>query len=198
MIAFVIPVILAIQLIAAAPNCDQGTTYDMRQCWAKQEAGAAADLKLTYATLETSFAKQGLSTESLTVSQGAWETARDKMCAFESDLYSGGTIAPQLGTECDVRMTLARTQHLAALVKQKLYPPEQATSMSAATELTRIYKLYLTRINASQAASLRAASNAWGGYRTLWCSIAGGSCLTELTNERITELKASWIGEPFW
>lgn len=193
-----IAVILAIQLIAAAPNCDQGTTYDMRQCWAKQDTEAAAELKLAYAALETSFTKQGLSTESLAVSQNAWENARDKVCAFESDLYAGGTIAPQLGTQCDVRMTLARTQHLTALVKQKLSPPEQAASISATTEFTRIYKLYLTRINRSQATSLTAASNAWGSYRTLWCAIAGGSCLTDITNEQITELKASWIGEPFW
>lgn len=193
-----IPVFLAIQLIAAAPNCDQGTTYDMRQCWAKQDASADADLKSTYATLEARFAKQGLSTDSLAVAQDAWENARGKMCAFESDLYAGGTIAPQLGTECDVRMTLARTQHLTALIKQKLSPPEQIVSTSAATELTRINKLYLARVNNAQATSLTAASNAWGSYRTLWCAIAGGSCLTDLTNEQITELKASWIGEPFW
>lgn len=193
-----IPIVLAIALIAAAPTCDQGTTYDMRQCWAKQDAAAAADLKSAYATLEASFAKQGLSTESLTLSQDAWETARDKMCTFESDLYAGGTIAPQLGTACEVRMTLARTQHLAALVKQKLQPPEQAGSTSADAELTRIYKLYLARVTPSQAASLTAASNAWSAYRNLWCAIAGGSCLTDLTNERITELETSWIGEPFW
>jgi uncharacterized protein YecT (DUF1311 family) len=193
-----LPAVLALQLAAAAPQCNQGTTYDIRECWAKQDAAAAAELKSTYVAVETAFQKEGLSTESLAVSQDAWTNARDKTCAFEYNMYLPGTIAPQLGTECDLRMTQARTQHLAAWLKQKFHPPEQAGSTGVDTELNRIYKLYVARINSSQAKSLTNAQSAWSSYRNTWCAIAGGSCLTDLTNERIAELEASWIGEAFW
>lgn len=190
--------LLALQLAASAAQCNAGTTYDMRMCWGKESTAASAELKSTYAAVEASFRKKGLSTAPLAASQTAWANARDKMCAFEYEQYLPGTIAPQLGAECDVRMTRMRTEHLAALLKQKVRPHDEPVAPSAAAELNRISRQYISRLKKSQAASLNAAQTAWVAYVYEWCAIAGGSCLTALTNERIAELKASWIGEPFW
>ena len=192
------PLVIALQLLASAGQCNQGTTYDIRQCWGKESDAAAAQLKSTYASVEAIFRKEGVGTAPLAASQVAWKAARDKMCAFEYDMYLPGTIAPQLGTECDVRMTRARTGHLYAVFKEKTRLREEPVAASADAELKRIYDRYVSRINKSQAASLAAAQTAWKTYRDKWCAIEGGSCLTALMNERISELKDSWIGEPFW
>lgn len=193
-----VALVLAYQLLAAAPQCNVGTTYDMRTCWAKASDAATAALKSTYAAAEAALSKRGNGTAQLAASQAAWTGARDKMCAFEYDLYLPGTIAPQIGTQCDVRMTQARTQRLAALLQQNTRPREETVAPSTDAELTRIYRLYLERLDKSQASSLRAAETAWTSYRDAWCAIEGGACLTALTNERVTELKDSWIGEAFW
>jgi uncharacterized protein YecT (DUF1311 family) len=190
---------LAVFLTAASGNpCSQGTTYDMRMCWDKQNAAAASALTATYAKVAAKFTKSGMDTAALTAAQAAWATARDKTCAFEYELYLPGTIAPQLGVECDVRMTRARTQHLASLLAKSSGAAEQPVSKSADAELNRLYRLYLERLNKTQKSSLVAAELAWIAYRDKACVIEGGSCLTELTNERAAELKASWIGEAFW
>ena len=193
-----IALVLALQLVASAGQCNQGTTYDIRQCWGKESDAAAAQLKSTYAAVEAAFRKERIGTAALAASQTAWTDARDKMCAFEYDLYLPGTIAPQLGTECDVRMTRARTEHLDAVLKQKARPREEPISPNADAELKRLYTSYRQRINKTQAKSLGSAQTAWLAYREKWCAIEGGSCLTVLTSERITELEDSWIGEPFW
>ncbi|HLX25984.1 MAG TPA: lysozyme inhibitor LprI family protein [Candidatus Cybelea sp.] len=190
--------LLAVQLVANAPQCNQGTTYDMRTCWGKESTAASAELKATYAAVDAVFRNKGLATAPLAASQSAWTNTRDKTCAFEYELYLPGTIAPQLGAECDVRMTHERTQHLAAVLKQKSRPPEEPVASSAAAEFDRISHQYMSRLKKAQAASLSAAQTAWAAYAYEWCALEAGSCLTALTNERIAELKASWIGEPFW
>jgi uncharacterized protein YecT (DUF1311 family) len=128
----------------------------------------------------------------------AWVTARDRTCAFEYELYLPGTIAPQLGVECDVRIDARAdaTSRVAACESSRA--PEQPVSPAADAELNRLYRLYLERLNKTQKSSLVAAELAWIAYRDKACVIEGGSCLTELTNERAAELKASWIGEAFW
>jgi|HubBroStandDraft_6_1064221.scaffolds.fasta_scaffold00001_146 uncharacterized protein YecT (DUF1311 family) len=190
---------LAVLLIAVAGNpCNQGTTYDMRTCWSKQSDAASSELTATYAKVAAKFAKSGVSTVAVAASQTAWVTARDKTCAFEYELYLPGTIAPQLGVECDVRMTRARTQRLASLLAKSSRAHEQPVSPAADAALNRLYRDYLKRLTKTQQSSLVGAELAWSAYRDKACAIEGGSCLTELTNERATELKASWIGEAFW
>jgi uncharacterized protein YecT (DUF1311 family) len=190
---------LAVLLIAVSGNpCNQGTTYDMRMCWDKQNAAAASELTATYAKVAARFTKSGSDTAALTATQATWVTARDKTCAFEYELYLPGTIAPQLGVECGVRMTRARTQRLASLLAKSSRAAEQPVSPAADAELNRLYRLYLERLNTAQKSLLVAAELAWIAYRDKACVIEAGSCVTELTNERVAELKASWIGEAFW
>jgi uncharacterized protein YecT (DUF1311 family) len=64
--------------------------------------------------------------------------------------------------------------------------------------LSRLLRLYNERLTPPQRAGLAASQRAWIGYREAWCAIAGGSCKTNLTNQRVTELESAWMGEAFW
>jgi uncharacterized protein YecT (DUF1311 family) len=157
---------LAVLLIAVAGNpCNQGTTYDMRTCWSKQSDAAFSELTATYAKVAAKFTKAGVGTVALAASQATWATARDKTCAFEYELYLPGTIAPQLGVECDVRMTRARTQHLASLLLKSPRVAERPVAPSADAALKRLYRDYLERLTKTQRSTLAAAELASVAYR---------------------------------
>jgi uncharacterized protein YecT (DUF1311 family) len=193
-------VVLAVA--AATAQCDRGTTYDMRMCWDKQSASAAAELKSAYAKVAARMRGWGLSPAPLVAVQTAWTGARDKTCNFEYELYLPGTIAPQIAVECSVRMAHARTKRLEALLSalQTRDHAPAATSVSTATgaQLGALYQGYVARLTGGQRTSLAAAQTAWAAYRDKACALEGGACLTELEKERIAELEASWVGERFW
>lgn len=181
--------------------CNQGTTYDIRSCWSAKDNVAVAQLKSVYAAVQAEMRKLHADSAPLTSAQAAWVIARDKTCAFEYQLYLPGTIAPQLGVECDVRMTRARTKRLTLLLaalQNGVRPALRAVSPAAQDELDHVYSGYASRVTKSQRASLSAAQTAWLAYRDKACALEGGSCLTDLTKERTTELEASWVGESFW
>lgn len=194
--------VVAFLVAAAAPVCDQRTTLEMRTCWDQQSEVATAELKQAYAKVAARMRGWGLSPDPLATVQATWSTAREKTCAFEYDLYLPGTIAPQLGVECSVRMMRARTkrleQMLSALQTRERRPSPLLASPSAVGELNKLYHLYLARLTTSQRASLVSAQDAWVGYRDKACALEGGSCFTALDNERTAELQASWVGERFW
>jgi uncharacterized protein YecT (DUF1311 family) len=193
---------LRVRVAVEINQCNRGTTYDIRMCWGKQSDAATAELASTYARVVATLRKLGIDRAPLTAAQAAWDEALDKMCAFEYKLYLPGTIAPQLEVECDVRMTRMRTGRLkawlAALLENNVAVRELPASAAAATEFNRVYGRYLPRLTSSQRAELVAAERAWEVYRDKVCAIERGSCLTEVTNERVVELEASWVGEPFW
>ncbi|HEY6485283.1 MAG TPA: lysozyme inhibitor LprI family protein [Candidatus Cybelea sp.] len=193
-------VVLAVA--AATAPCDRGTTYDMRTCWDKQSASAGAELKSAYAKAAARMRGWGVSAAPLGAVQGAWTAARDKTCNFEYELYLPGTIAPQIAVECSVRMTLARTKRLDALLSalqtRDHVAERKPVSAAAAAQLRTLYQRYLAHLTGSQRTSLAAAQAAWAAYRDKACALEGGACLTELEKERIAELEASWVGEPFW
>ncbi len=175
----------------------------MGTCWSKQDNAADAALQSASTKVTTALHKAGIDPAPHAAAQAAWATARDKTCAFEYQLYLPGTIAPQLGVECDVRMTRARTQRVAALLaalqtKAARAPPELPVNAAADAELNRIYGLYVTRLTPAQRSSLASAELAWINYRDKACALEGGRCLTELERERVAELQASWVGEAFW
>ncbi len=174
----------------------------MRTCWSRQDNAADAALQSATAKVTAALHKAAVDPAPFAAAQAAWATARDKTCAFEYQLYLPGTIAPQLGVECDVRMTRARTQRLtallAALQTKGTLPAKLQVDAAADAELNRIYALYVTRLTAAQRSSLAAAELAWINYRDKACALEGGRCLTELERERVAELKASWVGETFW
>lgn len=174
----------------------------MRMCWSKQDDAATAQMNRTYAALTAALKKNGTNPANLERAQRAWGDARDETCAFDSALYEGGTIAPQLGLDCETRLARARTQRLAAfetaLRTAGRAPAPQPLSPKAAAELNRVYNLYQPRLTASQRTALAAAERAWSAYREEACALEGGACLTTLTQERTVELEAAWVGEPFW
>lgn len=126
----------------------------------------------------------------------------NQTCAFEYALYLPGTIAPQRGVECQFRMTQARTARLTAYLAalRRGGPPksESPAAPEAASRLARVYRLYEAQLDAQQKAQFAAAQRAWENYRDRACALERGSCLTALTTERVSELEASWLGEPFW
>jgi uncharacterized protein YecT (DUF1311 family) len=171
-------------------------------CWSKQDDAATSELASTYARTTAMLRKLDLSPVPAARAQAAWVRARDATCAFEYKLYLPGTIAPQLGIECDFRMTRARTKRLTALQDSLQangsVPVAQAVSAAADAELKRVYVLYLARLTAAQRSDLASAERAWIAYRDTACAIEGGRCFTELTRERTAELERSWVGEVFW
>jgi uncharacterized protein YecT (DUF1311 family) len=192
-------VVTAAMLVAGtgAIPCSNGTTVDMQVCWSKRNAEAAAQLKTVYARTLERFTNAGRSTVPLRSSQSAWIAARDNTCSFEYRLYSGGSIAPQLAVECDERANRARSAELAAL-STTLLSAAEPISRTSDVRLSRLLRLYNERLTAPQRAGLAASQRAWTTYRDSWCAIAGGSCKTNLTNQRISELESAWMGEPFW
>ncbi len=187
---------------AKEPACNEGTTYDMRMCWSKQDDAANAQMNRNYATLAATMPKNGGNPAALKGAQAAWTGMRDKTCAFEYALYEEGTIAPLLAVQCETRITTARAQRLAAeqsvLERAGKAPPLQPLAPQAAAGHNRLDAQYQSRLTLSQRNALAAAELAWTAYREKTCALEGGACLTELTKERIVELEAAWVGEPFW
>ena len=181
--------------IGATP-CSDGTTIDMQVCWSKRNAQAAATLKTVYAQTLERFANAGRSTAPLKSSQSAWTASRDNTCSFVYRLYSGGSIAPQLAIECGDRANRIRTAELQAA--HTTPPIEEAVARVSDVRLGRLLRLYNERLTPPQRAGLAASQRAWTTYRDAWCTVAGGPCKTNLTNQRVTELESAWMGEPFW
>lgn len=156
--------ILALVLAATVERCDTGTTYDIRACWSRRDSAAQAALDSIHARVVAEMRQLGVDPQPLAAVQGTWRIARDKTCEFEYEQYLPGTIAPQLGTECNFRMTQARTQRLgillAALHLHGAAPSPAPISAAGGRELERLY--------------------------------------ADLAKERLVELEASWVGEPFW
>jgi uncharacterized protein YecT (DUF1311 family) len=188
-------------LAVAANQCDDGTTYDMRMCWSKQGVAAAGELQSTYDKVRSALRTFHIDATPLAEAQTAWASARDSTCALEYALYVPGTIAPQIALQCDVRMTRARTQRLAAFLRsletKSARRPEQPASASALAELDCVDRFYREHLTSQQRAALDAAQRSWNRYRAKTCPVEGGSCLTDLAKERVSELKDAWIGEPF-
>ncbi|MFY9630815.1 MAG: lysozyme inhibitor LprI family protein [Candidatus Cybelea sp.] len=198
------PLLGAVVLVVAAATaqCDRGTTYDMRTCWNNQSESAGAELRSAYAKAAARMRGWGRSATPLSAVQTAWTSARDKTCSFEYELYLPGTIAPQIAVECSVRMTHARTKRLdallAALLTRDRVPAPKPVSAATGAQLDSLYRGYLARLTAAQRTLLAGAQTAWAAYRDKACALEGGACLTDLEKDRIAELQASWVGEPFW
>jgi uncharacterized protein YecT (DUF1311 family) len=188
---------LFVATVAASP-CNNGTTMDMQVCWSKRNSAASAELKTTYAAAVAYVKSSQRETARLKASQASWLAARDKTCSFQYQLYTGGSIAPQLFIECNESANRTRTAELSTFSKSASDSKEQPLSQVAAVRLSRMVRLYSERLNPPQRALLASSQRAWTGYRDAWCALAGGSCETRLTDDRVSQLEATWMGEQFW
>jgi uncharacterized protein YecT (DUF1311 family) len=188
--------------VATAGPCEAAQTQQaLDVCWAARAAQAEAQLNTSYARVAAAIRKQAIDTIPLAGAQRAWIAARDATCAFETSLYEGGSIAPMIDSECVDRMTRARNQRLSAMLSElaaRRHAPLAPVSKSAAVENDRVYGLLYKRVTPPQQKALAASEAAWSAYRAKACKLEGGSCLTQLAQERTLELKGGWIGEPFW
>jgi uncharacterized protein YecT (DUF1311 family) len=102
------------------PNdpCVNGeTTYEMKQCAAKQYRQADDELNKVYRQLMSKLDDEGHKT-ALKTAQQAWLKYRDTNCDFESYLNRGGSIYSVVVTSCMTSMTTARTKEMKEEIKQ--------------------------------------------------------------------------------
>jgi uncharacterized protein YecT (DUF1311 family) len=184
--------------IGAASPCSNGTTIDMQVCWSKRNAAASAELKTAYSEAIAHLRSSPRQATELEASQAAWLTVRAKTCSFQYQLYSGGSIAPQLFIECNETASRTRAAELSTFAKRTAHASERPVSQVAAVRLSRMVRLYNERLNPPQRAQLAASQRAWMGYRDAWCALAGGTCETRLTEDRVNQLESTWVGETFW
>jgi uncharacterized protein YecT (DUF1311 family) len=194
------PMILALALDACNSNMTQ---TDLNVCWTNQANQELADLKARYAAVVAEMKKLGIDSSALAASQSDWTAMSDKTCAFEASLYEGGTIQPMEAALCYDRIAKARAQQLTALAAtlrgNGALPPLTPVSATSDAELNRVYDLFLKQsLTAPSRKALVTSELAWISYRDAACKVAGGTCLTALTQERTAELEAGWIGDAFW
>ena len=184
--------------ISTSPCSAAQTQREMDACWSAQAAHAASELATTYARAVAQLRKRGIDPAPLEAVQRSWVVARDATCAFETSLYEGGSIAPMMQSECLDQLTRHQRQWLERLLASPTVPsrPNVPVSQTAAAHLDRIYITLNARVAAARRKDLKAVESAWAAYREKACALQGGACLTELTEERVSELESGWIGEP--
>jgi uncharacterized protein YecT (DUF1311 family) len=191
---------------ASAP-CDSNSSAGMNQmqlseCWGTSAKHAAAELATALAQVTSGLSKLGIDPKPLGGISAAWSATRDKTCTFEYGLAAGGSIAPMLYSECLDRMTRACTARLRALLESArakgAISAAQPVSSKVDAELNRVYGLLAKRVTSAQRDALAASEVAWISYRDKACAFEGGTCLTDLEQERIAELEAGYMGERFW
>jgi uncharacterized protein YecT (DUF1311 family) len=196
---------LAILLAATATTtpCEAAQTQPaLDACWASRAAQAEAALNDVDARVTIELRRQGIDPKPLGNVQQAWTSARERTCAFEASLSEGGSIAPMMLSGCIDRMTRARTMRLnsflALLKAGRATEPAKPASTNAGGQLDVVYEKLARRISPAQRQALTASESAWNVYRDGACKLEGGTCLTQLDRERVAELEAGWVGEPFW
>jgi uncharacterized protein YecT (DUF1311 family) len=195
--------VFAIVLAAAAAGpCDAAQTQlQLTECWSARAKQAQTSLAAARARVTAGLRALGIDPDPLAAIARAWTAARDKTCAFEEALYTGGSIAPMIGAECVDGLTRARIARLngllAAARTNRALPPRKPPSAPVQSELDRFYRSYVARVTPSQRTLLTSAQTAWIAYRDEACAFEGGDCATELERQRTADLKASWIGDPF-
>lgn len=194
--------IAALVLVAVVEQCNTGTTYDMRICWSQRADAAMAQMDTAQQRVVEELQKLRIDPTLFAEATAAWKSARETTCSFEYRQYLPGTIAPQLQDECEFRMTQARAQRLEALLaslrRRRAVATQAPISAGVDNELGRVYGLYRSRVAPELRAPLEASQGAWFTYRAKECALEGGACVAELAKERVAELEASWLGEPFW
>jgi uncharacterized protein YecT (DUF1311 family) len=190
-------------LIAAAASCDANLPQtDLTACWSNVASLSNAALAAKEKTVTAGLRAIGVDAAPFGAVEKAWQTAQSKTCSFEEGLYQGGSIAPMMYAMCEDRMARARSERLTRLLDARQrgpLPSEMPASTHAAGTLDRFNALLEKQdLTATNRAALGASGIAWKAYRDEACALEGGACLSELDEERVTELQAGWIGEPFW
>ncbi|MBX2860311.1 MAG: DUF1311 domain-containing protein [Vampirovibrio sp.] len=101
---------------ATAADCpnDPITTLDFRRCNEAEYQQVDITLNHTYQDLKSKLDKEGI--QKLVTAEKSWIAFRDTHCAFESDTYRGGTLAPVIYGSCLITLTRSRTKELQAIL----------------------------------------------------------------------------------
>ena len=108
--------LVAAMLTLAAPAMFGQTQLELNMQAQKEAEKSDAALNAAYKELLGLLDAEA--TEKLRVSQRAWVKFRDGECAFEADLYRGGSMAPMIYSSCFKSLTDARTLQLKVTIKE--------------------------------------------------------------------------------
>ena len=106
-----------VNLEAQRDPCKGETTFEMKQCSAKEYKRADDELNKVYQQLMSKLGDEGHKS-ALKSAQLAWLKYRDANCDFESYLNRGGSIYSVIVTECKTSMTASRTREMKQQLKQ--------------------------------------------------------------------------------
>jgi uncharacterized protein YecT (DUF1311 family) len=195
--------LMAILLAAATQPCaDANTQTDMTICWSEQAKKSDAQLNATYQRVRKGVRDLGADPDVLVSPELAWISARDATCKYEMSLTEGGSISPMEGAMCVDRMTQAQTKWLSDFLETFKAEGVIETAKPVSDESSAAFDDFVSKLKAqlsgSQLSLLANAQSAWRSYRDKACKVAGYECLTDLTDQRVEELKAGWMGEQFW
>jgi uncharacterized protein YecT (DUF1311 family) len=96
---------------APALDCRNGPQTELNECAATDFRTADAKVNAAYQAITRRLADDP-ARRSLVEAQRAWIRLRDAECAFDTNIYEGGSIRPMMFSECRRRMTEQRTADL--------------------------------------------------------------------------------------
>lgn len=173
--------------------CPQANTQlELNQCAAGEAKRADAALNASYQDVLNVMRSYHVAISPMTRAETAWIDMRDKSCGFIAAQYEGGSIQPMEESLCLASLSHARAVRLDAyrttLSKNELRPLQRVDA-TVDRSLNSAYQAVRRSAAHGTDSKLEDAEIAWIRYRDRACPIEGGSCVTDLENERVTFLK---------
>ncbi|HUN28901.1 MAG TPA: lysozyme inhibitor LprI family protein [Alphaproteobacteria bacterium] len=181
-------------LLVAALNCGAtATQVDLDECAAAAQTRDDHLESAAYQAAEWRSYNDPL----LRQTELRWRDARTSACNFVYVMYTGGSIAPMLFSQCNADAARARVRdigYFTGLANARAATPDPDVQ----AEHSRIYGLLELLVSPHERDLLAASEQAFLTYRRLACSHAKDGCATALTKTRTQQLKDSWLAERFW
>jgi len=88
------------------------TTYDTGQCLIKVSKKVDAELNATYQSCIERWTQDSNSVDALRKAERAWMAYRDANCGAERATYGFGSMGPNIGAFCRIRLTRERIDEI--------------------------------------------------------------------------------------
>ncbi|HUA09315.1 MAG TPA: lysozyme inhibitor LprI family protein [Candidatus Acidoferrales bacterium] len=181
-------------ILVAALNCGAtATQIDLDECAAAAQAHNDKRESAAFAAAEWRTYNDPL----LHQSELRYRDARAAACNFAYDMYSSGTMAPMLFSQCNADAAHARVRDIGFFTGL----PNRAAAIPdprVEAEHVRVYGLLELLITPHERDLLAASERAFLRYRYVACSHAKDGCATAVTKTRTRQLEDSWLAEKFW
>ncbi|NJM97365.1 MAG: DUF1311 domain-containing protein [Phormidesmis sp. RL_2_1] len=172
-------------------ECDLTTQAAINSCAQEDYAQADAQLNRVYQALKSAQSESGR--QALGTAEVAWLRFRDLDCAFESNQFTGGSMAPLVYSNCLRELTIVRTQEL----QQPALP--DISYKVADGQLNQTYQALMGVLPLERRNTLTEAQLAWLEYRDRNCAfealysdqvIEETQCMARMSAIRAAQLKA--------